>query len=147
MCEDEELFRKYCPDFCAGGECLEPYFSVFQAGMDVMQKRLDQLQGYLDHDIEYDIEQRNMELQEKIALLEELLAEQYPDLKQSLEWADQRENELVEENRRLQEQIERMTADVCGNIRWAYMNKNDQMYCKLNAMLNQWEAEDDRIRS
>lgn len=36
MCNDEELFRKYCPDFCAGSKCLEPYFSVFQAGMDAM---------------------------------------------------------------------------------------------------------------
>ena len=82
-------------------------------------------------------------LREKKTQLEELLAEQYPDLKQSLEWADQRENELVEENRRLREQIEKMKADVCGNIRWANMNKNDQMYCKLNAMLNQWGAADD----
>ena len=74
MTKDEELFRKYCPDFSAGGECLEPYFSVFQAGMDVMQKRLDQLQGYLDHDIEYDIEQRNKELVEENRLLQERIA-------------------------------------------------------------------------
>lgn len=40
MCNDEELFRRYCPDFCAGGECLEPYFSVFQAGMDALQEEI-----------------------------------------------------------------------------------------------------------
>ena len=42
--------------------------------------------------------------------------------------------------RELQEQIEKMKADVRGNIKWADMYKNDQMYCKLNAMLNQWEV-------
>ena len=30
-----------------------------------LQKKVDQLQGYLDHDIEYDIEQKNIELQEE----------------------------------------------------------------------------------
>ena len=43
---------------------------------------------------------------------------------------------------KLQEQIEKMKSDVCSNIKWANMYKDDQMYCKLNAMLNQWELKE-----
>lgn len=38
----------------------------------------------------------------------------------------------------LEAQIEKMKSDVRGNIKWADQNKNEQMYCKLNAMINQW---------
>lgn len=55
------------------------------------------------------------ELKEKNNQLEEMLAEQYPDLKQSLNWANEREKELQEEikalkktNNELQAQIEKM---------------------------------------
>ena len=48
--------------------------------------------------------------------------------------------ELEAENNRLKEQIEKMKEDVRGNIKWADMYKNDQMYCKLNVMLNQWKV-------
>lgn len=39
-------------------------------------------------------------------------------------------------------QIEKMKCDVKANIKWADTNKNNQMYCKLNAMINQWEIKE-----
>ena len=54
------------------------------------------------------------ELQEKNKQLEELLAEQYPDLKQSLDWANEREKELLE-------QIEKMkNCSNCENWNWKH---------------------------
>ena len=44
-----------------------------------------------------EVENCHKEMQEKNKQLEELLAEQYPDLKQSLDWANEREKELQEE--------------------------------------------------
>ena len=41
----------------------------------------------------------------------------------------------------LVKQIEKMKTDVRTNIKWADQNKNNQLYCKLNAMFNQWELE------
>lgn len=48
-------------------------------------------------------------------------------------------NKSVQE---LESQIEKMKSDVKGNIKWADQNKNEQMYCKLNAMFNQWEIKE-----
>ena len=48
-----------------------------------------------------------------------------------------------EKIKKLEEQIEEMKSDVKGNIRWADQNKNEQMYCKLNVMFNQWEIKKD----
>ena len=42
----------------------------------------------------------------------------------------------------LEAQIEKMKSDVMGNIKWADQNKNNQMYCKLNVMFNQWEIKE-----
>ena len=42
----------------------------------------------------------------------------------------------------LEKQIEKMKSDVMGNVKWADQNKNEQMYCKLNAMINQWERKE-----
>jgi hypothetical protein len=42
----------------------------------------------------------------------------------------------------LEAQIEKMKCDVKTNIKWADQNKNEQMYCKLNAMINQWEIKE-----
>ena len=39
-------------------------------------------------------------------------------------------------------QIEQMKSDVRTNIKWADQKKNNQMYCKLNTMLNQWEIKE-----
>ena len=50
-------------------------------------------------------------LNDRIADLEKMLSEQYPDLKQSLDWANEREKELLE-------QIEKMKN--CQNCKWQY---------------------------
>ena len=50
--------------------------------------------------------------------------------------------ELTDKVKELEAQIEKMKSDVKGNIRWADQNKNEQMYCKLNAMFNQWEIKE-----
>lgn len=42
----------------------------------------------------------------------------------------------------LEQQIEEMKSDVRTNIKWADQKKNNQMYCKLNSMINQWEIEE-----
>lgn len=42
----------------------------------------------------------------------------------------------------LEAQIEKMKHDVMRNVKWADQNKNGQMYCKLNAMINQWEIKE-----
>lgn len=42
----------------------------------------------------------------------------------------------------LEAQIEKMKSDVMRNVKWADQNKNEQMYCKLNAMINQWEIKE-----
>ncbi|MCR5218608.1 hypothetical protein [Treponema sp.] len=53
--------------------------------------------------------------------------------------------ELEKENTELKTQIEEMKRDTRTNIKWADQHKNNQMYCKLNAMINQWEIkENDR---
>lgn len=96
MTKDEELFRKYCPDFCAGGECLEPYFSLFQAGMDMMRDGMDQLQEEIAglRSREYyvgDLNRKLCDQQLKIEVLEN-------------------------ENKRLQEQVVRMRR--CENCRY-----------------------------
>lgn len=49
---------------------------------------------------------------------------------------------LTDRVRELEQQIEKMKSDVKGNIKWADENKNNQMYCKLNAMFNQWEIKE-----
>lgn len=49
---------------------------------------------------------------------------------------------LTDKVRELEAQIEKMKSDVKGNIKWADQNKNEQMYCKLNAMINQWEIKE-----
>lgn len=53
----------------------------------------------------------------KIKQLEELLAEQHPDLKQFLELANQRENELVEENKRLLDEVNGFRNVVKQNVK------------------------------
>ena len=54
-------------------------------------------------------EEVTKDLQENNKQLEELLVEQYPDLKQSLDWADEREKELLK-------QIEKMKCcEMCKN--------------------------------
>lgn len=75
------------------------------------------------------------ELQEKITQLEELLAEQYPDLKQSLEWANQRENELVEENRRLKEQIEQKAKEYADSMAMYYESNHGKIPTQLEKYL------------
>jgi ribosomal protein S16 len=47
--------------------------------------------------------------------------------------------ELTDKVKELKAQIEKMKSDVMRNVKWADQNKNEQMYCKLNAMFNQWE--------
>lgn len=47
--------------------------------------------------------------------------------------------ELTDKVRELKAQVEKMKRDVMSNVKWADQNKNEQMYCKLNAMINQWE--------
>jgi predicted sulfurtransferase len=47
-----------------------------------------------------------------------------------------------QETKALKEQIEKMKRDVMCNVKWADQNKNEQMYCKLNAMINQWEIKE-----
>lgn len=62
-------------------------------------------------------------------------------LDEVLEWQKQQ----AEKDRRIKEleaQIEKMKSDVMRNVKWADQNKNEQMYCKLNAMYNQWEIEE-----
>lgn len=54
--------------------------------------------------------------------------------KGALDFAEPREKRIAE----LEAQIKKMKSDVTKNIKWADQNKNNQMYCKLNAMLNQW---------
>ena len=49
---------------------------------------------------------------------------------------------MTDNNEQLREQIEKMKSDVMGNIKWADQNKNNQMYYKLNAMINQWEIKE-----
>ena len=39
----------------------------------------------------------------------------------------------------LEKQIEKMKADVRTNIKVAEQSENNQMYFKLNSMINQWE--------
>ena len=57
------------------------------------------------------------------------------------------QHELQEKNKELEAKIEKMKSDVMRNVKWADQNKNGQMYCKLNAMINQWEIkENDRRR-
>ena len=50
--------------------------------------------------------------------------------------------ELTDKVRELEAQIEKMKSDVKCNVKWADQNKNEQMYCKLNAMFNQWEIKE-----
>ena len=52
--------------------------------------------------------------------------------------AEPREKYIAE----LKAQIEKMKSDVMRNVKWADQNKNGQMYCKLNAMFNQWEIKE-----
>lgn len=49
---------------------------------------------------------------------------------------------LTDKVRELEQQIEKMKSDVMRNVKWADQNKNGQMYCKLNAMFNQWEIKE-----
>ena len=49
---------------------------------------------------------------------------------------------LTDRVRELEEKIEKMKSDVMRNVKWADQNKNEQMYCKLNAMINQWEIKE-----
>ena len=49
---------------------------------------------------------------------------------------------MQEEITELKKQIEKMKSDVMRNVKWADQNKNEQMYCKLNAMFNQWEIKE-----
>ena len=49
---------------------------------------------------------------------------------------------LQAKNELLEAQIEKMKSDVSENIKWADQNKNNQMYCKLNSMINQWEIKE-----
>lgn len=58
--------------------------------------------------------------------------------KGALEFAEPREKRIAE----LEAQIEKMKRDVMRNVKWADQNKNEQMYCKLNAMINQWEIKE-----
>ena len=44
---------------------------------------------------------------------------------------------LIQRIAKLESQIDKMKSDVTRNIKWADQNKNEQMYCKLNAMINQ----------
>jgi hypothetical protein len=58
---------------------------------------------------------------------------------------NERTKDLLNANHRigqLEQQIEEMKSDVRTNIKWADQNKNNQMYCKLNAMFNQWEIKE-----
>ena len=115
---DEELFRKYCPDFCTGSECLEPYFSLFQAGMDVMRDGMDQLQ-------------------EEIAGLRS--REHYVGETNS-------ENiKLVEENKRMKEQLreakdgydraaDKTPIRACG--------AEYRLFCDIERILEDWGAEE-----
>lgn len=57
------------------------------------------------------------------------------------ELATENEN-LIKQVRILKEHIEKMKSDVMRNVKWADQNKNEQMYCKLNAMINQWEIKE-----
>lgn len=52
--------------------------------------------------------------------------------------AELREKHITE----LEAQIEKMKSDVMGNVKWADQNKNEQMYCKLNVMINQWKIKE-----
>ena len=53
---------------------------------------------------------------------------------------------LIDRVRDLEAQIEKMKSDAISNIKWADQNKNSQMYCKLNAMINQWEVKENESK-
>ena len=77
------------------------------------------------------LQKQNGELTDKIRELEAQL-EREKNLNQC----------MSDNNEQLREQIEKMKSDVMGNIKWADQNKNNQMYYKLNAMINQWEIKE-----
>ena len=79
-----------------------------------LQKRLDQLQGYLDHDIEYDIEQRNMELEAEMRRMKE---------------------QLREAKYRYDRAADKTPVRACG--------AEYRLFCDIERMLEDWEAEDD----
>ena len=64
-------------------------------------------------------EEVTKDLQEKNKHLEELLSVQYPDLKQSLDWANERENENVEIIHKAKELIKNIIKVTWGEG-WSY---------------------------
>lgn len=106
---EEEYFRKNYPDSCYGDRLLSPHFDFFEAGVEFgereseekiagLQHKVDVLQGYLDHDIEYDMDKKIQEL--------ELQLEREKNLNQC----------LSDNNEQLREQIERMKC--CANCEY-----------------------------
>ena len=109
---------KYAPTFCK----LE---RAYICGRRKSEKRIEELEGLLinskrlSDEIERAQRKQIAELKEennklldvinnqdvKIADLEKMLSEQYPDLKQSLDWANKRENENVERLKQAKEII------------------------------------------
>jgi len=74
---EEEYFIKTYPDSCYGDRPLSPHFDFFEAGVEFgereseekiagLQHKVDVLQGYLDHDIEYDMDKKIQELKAQI---------------------------------------------------------------------------------
>lgn len=70
--------------------------SILQQGFEIICKENAELK------------KQNKELQEKKNQLEEMLTEQYPDLKQSLVWANERETELLEGIEKLKKENEQL---------------------------------------
>lgn len=143
MCDDEELFRKYCPDFCAGSKCLEPYFSVFQAGMDAMHD------GEAPHRSRQEMQQEIISAMSEIMELDNGGCFNQDEVLRILNFyfsgGEARNKELVEENRRLQERIVKMRR--CGNCRYkGQINNCTYKYYARCAMecknYSLWEAED-----
>lgn len=119
------------------------YYGLMFAGAEIVTKELQEEIEELKKDSDiYQEEKGNYKAlwlkevkkkilnKKKIKQLEKLLTEQYPDLKQSLDWAYEREKELLE-------QIEKMKC--CENCRHYDKDLGCQMVLKRCSYFSEWE--------
>ena len=113
-----------------------------QAYVDKLEKQNKELQEKLDFFLTEKVDGKEYRPKQELEKLQEELEEW------KAEWQEQVQKATDEgyartlfqiENGKLKEQIEKMKEDVRTNIKVAEQSKNNQMYFKLNSMINQWE--------